>query len=161
VVFDKFKPSSPHLGPREYDKEVSKHCFKKFCEIIVENTYSDFGGGFRKPKAPDDLLPYMIVKFLVTTLPKNARWQYRRMVRSPFDEGEVMWLTKDAMGVRWDLLGEEERKEAFGRELWNEGELEKWDFEQTVKLYGDKKARKLREFKEKGGVIEEQGGGDF
>ena len=69
--------------------------------------------------------------------------RYSEFNLSPFDEGEVMWLTKDVMGVRWDLLGEEERKEAFGRELWNEGELEKWDFEQTVKLYGDKKARKL------------------
>lgn len=159
--FNTFKPSTKHLQAKEYEKELQKYCYEPFCNIIAEHVYSDFGGGFRKPKVPDDLLPYILAVFFFATLPKsiykNARWHYRRSRKLPYDSDEVLWLTTNTMGLRWDLLNEDQKKNCLERKIWEEGALEKWDFEQEVALYGEKKARKMKEWREKKASGEDMG----
>jgi hypothetical protein len=137
----------------------------RFCDLITEHRYQDFGGGFRRPRAPDDLLPYMMVMFLFVNGPRGlygqARWWWRRRSGLPYDEAEVMTLTLAAMGIRWDLLSEHDKADALGRKLWEEGAIEKWDYEQDVKLYGEKKAKKIKEVKENGDDGYDGGGADY
>jgi hypothetical protein len=160
--FGKFAPPTNHTLPKELDRELQKHCFEHFCGVITEHVYSDFGAGYRKPRVPDDLLPYILSIFFFSSLPKTiystARWRYRRHAKMEYDESEVLWLTIDTMGLRWDLLNEDQRKACLERKIWEEGALEKWDFEQNVALYGEKKAKKIREYSQRAENGEDMGG---
>ncbi len=158
-VFAKFNPSHPKLSAKEYSRELERYCVDKFSGIVVEHLYDDFGGGYRKPRAPDDLLPYMVFMALFVNLPKRmtfgARWFYRRHNGMDFDSSEIEYLTKSTLGVRWDILSEAERAEAMELKVWEEGQLEKFEFNCDVRLYGEKKAKKIREFKLRGDGYDE------
>ncbi|GMH53720.1 hypothetical protein TrRE_jg7335 [Triparma retinervis] len=121
-----------------------------FAKTIVSHTYDDFGNGFRKPRFPDDVFVYMLGYWLLKTLPSslafNARWAARRARKEPYDGEERTWLARAAVGSnRWLLLEEGEREECARRGVWEREELDKFNYEQDVKLYGAKKAKLMRE----------------
>ena len=121
-----------------------------FAKVIVEHEYQDFGNGFRKPKFPDDVFVYFFGIWVFVTLPKvtifNIKWAFRRAKKLSYNEEEREWLAKTAVGSnRWLLLDDDERKNCVERGVWEKEELDKFNYEQDVKVYGQKKAKIMRD----------------
>ncbi|GMI09155.1 hypothetical protein TrVE_jg12639 [Triparma verrucosa] len=147
--------SKADIDPKKLNKkEITKKYLELFCPIVVEMSYDDFGGGYRKPKVPDDLFAYMFVVFLFVDFPKWVafwvRFHYRRLKKIEYDDGEIEYFTKKSMRTRWDILTDEDKVAALKRELWIEENLDTWDYEMDVRLYGQKKANLIRKFKKEG-----------
>ena len=159
-------PKPPAQGPKNsMYREYQRTCLELFAPVVCDFLYDDFGGGFRKARMPDDLFAWILCVWLAK-LPvrvfKDAKWKWRRLQGVPYDQGEILVLTKAALGISWDLISSDEIKEACEAELWTgQDKLDEWQYKQDVKHFGPKRANMLRKVRENGGDMDSDDDSDY
>ena len=127
-----------------------KVVFEKLCNVIVEEKYPDFGGGYRQPRWPDDIFLYIVFVFIFCTIPKailfNLRWAWRRLTKQPYDTSEMEHLARVRIGDgKWNLLDDSEKTKCTEYKVWESDEnFDEWEFHRDVMIYGAKKAKLMR-----------------
>lgn len=101
--------------------------------IIVRlvNEIDDFGGGYRKPVWPHDLV---IVRFCLfpynfgTSALWMSKYFFRRIFKKTLNDEELEYRTIAAIGiVAWDAASKEDQEEMKKQELWLPGKLVEWE----------------------------------
>ena len=131
-AYSEFQSSVKGLSStsKEFVKERQKALIPVFAEHYVRILWDDFGGGFRKPRFPDDVLAYHLVLspfYLAKGFFFYATWYSRRLAKADYSVSEIEYLTIGAVGdLRWVIMLDDEKAKAKGMKLWVSENLENW-----------------------------------
>jgi len=134
---------------------------ERLYKLIVKkvNQIDDFGGGFHKPSLRD-LMVVRILKVpleIYRTLYWKCRISYRRRRKIEYNDDDVLYLTKKAVGViGWDAETPEQQKIMLTLKLWIPENLERLKEEIELSRMGRGARKQAKRDKKKAGWKDDQ-----